>query len=293
MTRSDACDAHLHIFDPAYPSAIPTPLAAGVPEYRCVQARLGLRRAVVVQPRHYGTDNTVLLTAIAALGMAQTRGVAVVQPTVSDDELDRMHAQGVRGIRFSLAAHAPTAKPYAPNRAIVTIDMLEPLARRVHELGWHVQVHFTADQIVEHADLLRRLPSPLVFDHMARLPNHCPTEHPAFHAVRDLLARGRAWVKLSGAYLCSRCGAAETWRDVAPIATAFIACAPERLVWGSDWPHVTELPEAPDAASLLALLDCWTGAEAIRRAILIDNPALLYGFDSPAIPPQSVELTAR
>ncbi|MGH8784520.1 MAG: amidohydrolase family protein [Cupriavidus necator] len=267
-----ACDAHIHVFDPRHAGSTPAPPDATVSHYRQVQARLGTTRAVVVQPRPYGTDNTVTLAAIAELGIDHARGVAVLRPDVMDRELQALHDGGIRGARFTL---------YTPEHAAVGFDQVEPLAHRVQGWGWHLQLHWTADQIVAHAAMLERLPTALVFDHMARLPAEAGTRHPAFAVVSKLLLEGRAWVKLSGPYLCSRGGAAGRYADVAPLARAWVCCAPDRLVWGSDWPHVTEGGHRPDDLDLFDLLSDWAGTEEIRRRVLVDNPAALYGFAHP------------
>jgi D-galactarolactone isomerase len=142
----------------------------------------------VVTPSTYRTDNSCTLDAMAKLG-ATARGVAVVDTTVTDAELKRLNDLGVRGIRFNLVQSGTT-----------TIDMLEPLSKRVNDLGWHVQIHMLGDEIVETADLLQRPPSPIVFDHVARIPEPAGVDHPAFALVLKLVDKGRAWVKLSGAY---------------------------------------------------------------------------------------------
>jgi predicted TIM-barrel fold metal-dependent hydrolase len=268
---ADACDCHLHIYDERFPMAWPSLRAvtdATVREYRLLQERIGTTRAVVVQPAAYGTDNRVTLDAIAQLGPDRARGVAVAHPSVGDDELAAMHAAGIRGLRFSL---------HDPHAAVVAADMIEPLAQRVQALGWHVQLHLRGDQIVAMAALIERLPGTVVIDHMARLPQPQGMHHPAFAVVKKLLDRGRTWVKISGPYLDSREGSPR-YGDAAAAAKALVAHAPERLVWGSDWPHPTELDRKPDDAALLDLLHEWIGDEAVRRKLLVANAAELYGF---------------
>ena len=264
-----ACDAHIHIYDPRFlPAGSQARLAenAAVPDYRRLQARTGTSRAVVVTPAAYHTDNRVTLDAIRSLGEGNTRGVAVVHPDVTDAELEAMDEGGVRGIRFTL---------FDPATAVTNFDMVEPLAHRVAELGWHVQLHWRADQIVPHADLLDRLPCTIVFDHMARLPQPQGAAHEAFGIVERLMQKGRTWVKLSGPYLDSHGPAYEGGEGV---AKAFVRAAPERLVWGSDWPHPTEKDVKPDDAVLFDLLGDWAGDAGLWRRILVDNPARLYGF---------------
>ena len=267
----NACDSHIHIYDPRFPMKSPELRAvanASVNEYRLLQVRNGTSRVVIVQPAAYGTDNAVTLDAIAQLGQENARGVAVVHPTVTDTELVAMNKGGIRGIRFS---------QHEPRTAVTTAAMIEPLAVRVHRLGWHVQLHLRGDQIVEMADLIARLPATLVFDHMGRMPQPEGVRHPAFNIVRRFLDGGRAWVKLSGPYLDTKAGAPR-YADVTPVARALAEHAPERCVWGSDWPHPTEPNVKPDDAALFDLLQEWSPDETVRHRILVANPAALYGF---------------
>lgn len=267
-----SCDAHLHVYCHSKSVEGPIPARADVTAYAALRSRFGLSRAVVVQPRPYRTDNSIVLAAIAALGGANTRGIAVLHPDVSDRELQALHEGGIRGVRFSL---------FTQRNAVVTFDMVEALARRVNPLGWHLQLHWTASQIVEHETLLRRLPTPVIFDHMARVPVDAGTRHPAFGVVASLLQNARAWVKLSGPYVESRTGPEDGFRDIDPIAQAWIACAPDRLVWGSDWPQSDWRGITADEAlrKLLTALGRWAGTEEMTRKLLVVNPAILYGFD--------------
>jgi len=266
-----ACDSHLHIYDPALPLAwrklYPTPQASVV-EYRLLQARLGTTRAVVVQAAVYGTDNRGVLAAVRELGAERTRAVAVVHPTVSDTELDELHAGGVRGLRFT---------QHDPNTAVTSSEMIAPLAHRIAERGWHTQLHLRGEQIVAMRALIESLPGTIVIDHMGRVPQPEGVKHPAFAIVRGLLDSGRGWVKLSGAYLESEVGPPR-YPDATRLAREFVKAAPERCVWGSDWPHPTERDRKPDDAILLDLLQEWARDEATRRRILVENPAALYGF---------------
>lgn len=265
---ANAADCHMHFYDPAFPNRAPKPMPehAGLAEYRRLQARTGTTRVVVVQPRNHGTDNAVTVNAIAKIG-AGARGIAVLHPTVSDAELKALDAGGIRGVRFSLGE---------PSSAIVTVDMIEPLAKRIAPLGWHVQFHAPGDLYVEHAALLRRLPTPIVVDHMGRFPPATGLAHPAFAIIRELLDRNRAWVKISGAYLNTQLGP-PAYADATKIAQAYVKAAPERLVWGSDWPHPSEKTK-PDDALLFDLLAEWAPDEATRNRILVANPEALYGF---------------
>lgn len=261
-----ACDAHMHVYDARFAHIGEVVANATADDYRrTFQARIGTTRTVVVTPRIYGVDNSVTLDAIQQLGIGNTRGVAVLRPDVSDAELRRLDEGGIRGIRFTL---------YTAAQAVVGFDMVEPLSRRIDELGWHVQLHWTADQIVEHEALLRRLPSRIVFDHLGRMPMPGGIAHPAFAIIRSLLDKGRSWLKLSGPYLDSH---VEGYADMLPVARAWVKAAPERLVWGSDWPHTTEKVK-PDDTHLVELLSGWVPDETTRNRILVDNPTRLYGF---------------
>src|SRR3972149_4951449 len=159
-------------------------------------------------------------------------------------------------------------------RGVASIDMIEPRAQRIAAFGWHVQLNMPADRIVENADLLRRLPTQIVFDHMGQFPLPAGLAHPAYGGIRSLVYRGRAWVKISGAYLNSKIGP-PTYADATVIAQAYVKAAPERLVWGTDWPHPSP-PVKPDDALLFDLLAAWAPEEATRNRILVANPEVLY-----------------
>lgn len=265
-----ACDCHVHVYGARYPSvpgARLTPPDATVPMLRAMQRRLGLERVVLVTPSTYGTDNASLVDGLAALG-ARARGVAVVGPSVTDRELRSLHDDGVRGIRFNQTLGDATP-----------IEALEPLARRVASLGWHLQLLARADDLVHLEPTLARLPVQVVFDHLGRLP--VPgLAHPGHAVIRRLVDAGRAWVKLSGAYLAADARGGRS-PDADSLARVHLAAAPERVVWGSDWPHPTAsagLTAMPDDAMLLGLLREWTGDDATFARVLVDNPARLYDF---------------
>ncbi len=268
---ANACDSHLHIYDPQFPMAWPrlrTVSEASVAEYRLLQRRIGTSRAIVVQPAVYGVDNRATVAAVEQLGLADARAIAVLHPTVTDAQLAALHAGGVRGLRFT---------QHDPATAVTSAEMIEPLARRIQEYGWHTQLHLRGEQIVEMAALIERLPGTLVIDHMGRLPQPDGAGHAAFKVVARLLESGRAWVKLSGPYLDTKVGPPR-YSDATRVAREFVKLAPERLVWGSDWPHPTEREAKPDDAALFDLLQEWVADEATRERILVHNPAALYGF---------------
>ena len=268
---ANACDCHMHIYDDRFPPPGPAKrlvTKARVEEYRLLKKRIGTTRTVVVQPSPYATDNRVTLDAVVQLGLSDARGIAVVHPDIPDAELRRMADGGIRGIRFTL---------FDPTTAVTNFEMIEPLAKRVNDIGWHVQLHLRADQIVEHADLLNRIASPIVFDHMGRLPQPEGVKNPAFQVICRLIDKGRTWVKLSGAYMDTKVGP-PTYADATEVARAYLKVAPERMVWGSDWPHPTERDHKPDDAVLFDLLTDWAPDAALGKRVLVDNPAALYGF---------------
>jgi len=267
---ANATDCHFHIYDARFPPVPGAPLLppdATVDNYRALQRRTGTTRGVLVQPSTYGTDNRLHLESMAALGRANFRMVAVVNDQVTDAELRRLNGLGVRGIRFNLVQAGAT-----------TLAMLEPLSRRIAPMGWHVQLHMTGTQIGEANDLLLRLPSRIVFDHRMRLPVADRLNSPGFTTGLRLLARGKTWVKLSGLYMDTQAGP-PGYADSVAVAKALFAANPERMVWGSDWPHPTEaLDRKPDDANLFDLLTECVPDQAARNRVLVDNPAELYDF---------------
>ena len=264
---ANATDCHHHIYDAKYPvdpKATLRPADALVEDYRALQKRIGTTRSVIVQPSTYGIDNRCTLEALVAMG-PQARAVVVVNDTVTDAELQRMHAMGARGIRFNLAQAGAT-----------TPEMMQPLAARVNALGWHIQINASAAKIMEVMPLLERVSSPIVFDHLAHIPQPDGINNPLYAKVLALMDKGRTWVKLSGAYADTKVGP-PTYADSSAVARAYAKAAPERCVWGSDWPHPTER-DKPDDAVLFDLLLDWVPDEKARHRVLVENPAVLYGF---------------
>jgi predicted TIM-barrel fold metal-dependent hydrolase len=240
-----------------------------VAAYRLLQQRLGTSRTVVVNPSTYGTDNACTLDALAQLG-ERARGIAVVGQDVADDELDRLAAHRVCGLRVNFVT--------PQSWGVTTPQMLTTLARKVARLGWHIQVFLQPEQLVELEPILVALPVPLVIDHMARIDTADGVDGAAFAVARRLLDGGNTWMKLSGVYMRSRDGA-PAYQDAFVLGRALVKAAPERLVWGSDWPHTTQTPGTVNDADLADVLSAWCdGATAVRDRILVDNPARLYGF---------------
>jgi predicted TIM-barrel fold metal-dependent hydrolase len=267
----NAADCHHHIYSSRFkvdPNATLRPGDASVADYRLLQKRIGTSRNVIVQPSTYGIYNDGLIEALSECGPS-ARGVAVVNASVTDAELRRLDAARVRGVRFNLATAG----------GATSMEMLEPVAMRIAPMGWHVQFNMSAEMTLAAKDVLNRLPCQIVFDHLAHIPQPAGASHPAFAVVAELMQNGKAWVKLSGAYQDTAVGP-PTYADTIPLAQAYVKAAPERLVWGSDWPHPSEQrkPTLPDDAELFDLLAQWVPDEAVRNRILVDNPSKLYGF---------------
>lgn len=263
---ANACDCHHHVYDasrftPSF-SGGRIPPNARVEEYELLQRRLGMTRNVVVTPAAYYGDNRITLDAIARLG-GGARGVALLRPDVTDAELKTLAAGGIRGLRFSFVVPG-------------SFDMLEPLSKRVAAFGWHVHIWMQPDMIARSEELWNRFPTTLVFDHLGHVPQPDGLNHPAFQVIRRLLDKGNTWVNVSGAYVDSKEGPPR-YSDVTRVAQAYVKAAPERMLWGSDWPHPGE-KETPNDALLLDLLSEWAPDEGTRNRILVDNPAKLYGF---------------
>jgi predicted TIM-barrel fold metal-dependent hydrolase len=268
---ANATDCHHHIYDARFPVAANATLKPGdglVSDYRALQKRIGTSRNVIVQPSTYGIDNRLLVESIAAFGLKNARGVAVVNTGVSDADLKMLHEAGVRGIRFNLAPPGTT-----------TLDMVRPLAQRVAPMGWHVQVNAPASALFEAKEIWSDLPCPVVFDHLGRVLQPGALDLRTFSMVRELVQKDKAWVKLSGFYLDSKVGP-PTYADAVAVATTYAKESPERVVWGSDWPHPTEQAKnnIPDDAILFDLLSECVPDEAARKRVLVDNPARLYQF---------------
>ncbi len=266
-----ACDCHIHVFGPRNRFALAEnvdyrPDLADVDSYLSVRERLGIERTVVVQPSIYGTDNRCTLEAIAALHQT-ARGIAVVSPDVSEAEIRELHEAGIRGLRFSY-----TVKNAMPP------DRLEDVAGRIQPFGWHFQIRSTFRDLPELAPRLSRLSVDYCLDHMSSIPPAEEAENdPAFRAMLRLVETGRCWVKLSAPYQLSRSGP-PAYADMGGQARALVAAAPERMLWGTNWPHPT-VTTKPDEVDLLDVLLDWIDDESTRRAILVDNPAKLYDFD--------------
>jgi predicted TIM-barrel fold metal-dependent hydrolase len=264
-----ATDAHFHIFGPEgrypfVPNRRFTPPDASVEAYRKLHRTLGIERAVLVQPSGYGTDNRRQLDAAAELEIP-TRVIVVVPPAITDQELEKLDRAGARGVRF-----IPTQPGGLP------LDQLESFAERMNGIGWHIQLMLAPEHLLELAPRLEKLRCTFVIDHMADIQAAEGLEQPAFQVLVRLLQTGLCWVKLSAGYHMSR--QQPPYRDAIPLVHALVAARPDRLLWGSDWPHANHEGEMPNSTDLFDLLLDWVPDEATQNRILVDNPSKLYGF---------------
>lgn len=284
---ADAIDTHVHVFDPArFPYAAErsyTPGAATLADLRRFEAGLGVGRVVLVQPSPYGDDNRCMLDALAALGPARARGIAVVRPdTITDAQVEALRAAGVVGVRANLTARGI-------DRAAAAVDSVAALVRRLGDTGLAIQVYADCALIAAMAPTIAASPVPFILDHFAGVDAALGPEQPGLAAVLRLLDSGKVWIKWSGAYRAS--AAAPAYRDLAPIARRMARVNPDRLVWASDWPHTgggaarrardvaqVEPFRTVDDARLLDIVSGWAGGAAARRRLLVDNPAALFRF---------------
>jgi predicted TIM-barrel fold metal-dependent hydrolase len=266
-----ACDCHFHIFGPydRFPLASErnyTPPAAAIADYKTVMATLGIDRCVIVQPSVYGTDNSVTLDAARALGGPQScRMVIVIDDSIDRAALKAFHDAGVRGVRFNLVAGGGPI-----------LERITAVAKLIAEFNWHVQLYAQSAILAEAVETLQALPVDLVIDHFGALTSAEAVEGPNHQAIIRLLDNGRTWVKLSGGYMGSHENA--PWADMAAIACSFVERRPDRLIWGTNWPHPVRYDAMPDDGDLLDALHLWLPDTAALQRILVDNPAVLYGF---------------
>jgi predicted TIM-barrel fold metal-dependent hydrolase len=266
-----ACDAHCHIFGPGavYPYAADrsyTPPDAPLALFKEVQATLGLERAVLVNASCHGSDNTVILDAIAQSG-GKYRGVANVDGSITDAEFERLHAAGVRGIRFNFVQHLGGTPD---------LKVFDELVNRVAPLGWHVVLHFDAKDLLDFGDMLRKLPVPFVIDHMGRVPAKDGLHQAPFKILLETARMENCWVKICGAERISSLGPPFT--DAVPFAQAVLEVCPERALWGTDWPHPNIRKHMPNDGDLVDLIPLMMPDGGLRQTVLVENPQRLYGF---------------
>ncbi len=266
-----ATDCHIHLFDTAnYPTSQDGPAApedALIAHYQSVQNWLGLERVVIVQGNAYHKDNRYLLAALKHFGAA-ARGVVAVGPEVSDPDLETMTALGVRGARIMDIL-----------QGAVGMDQLLGVNAKVHPFGWSLIVQFDGREIIERMSVLKQIKGDYVIDHTGKFLRPVSVDSAEFSALLHLLDRGNCYVKLAGCYETSQVGY-PGYEDLAALSRALIRHAPDRVIWGTNWPHnmATSRGTYPDDVHLLDLVMDWAGSEEIIQQIFVENPARLYGF---------------
>jgi predicted TIM-barrel fold metal-dependent hydrolase len=280
-----ACDCHTHIHAdpekfPFFAGRVYTPELASPEEMSALHKALHIERVVIVTPSIYGPDNSATLFGMKARG-ATARGVAVIDDKTSEADLDSMQQAGFRGIRLNLATGGVSDPNVGRSRFSTAVD-------RMKARGWHVQLYTTLPMITAIKELVMASPVPAVFDHFGGADAALGVEQPGFADLVDLVKSGKAYVKISGAYRASKLG--PDYPDAVPLAKALIAANPDRIIWGTDWPHpnsvtlpgkqvsdVTPLFQIDDGR-LLNQLPVWAPDAGVRKKILVDNPSRLYGF---------------
>lgn len=276
----NSCDTHFHVFGP--PEEFPfvatheyTPPAAPLDHYLKMIEVIGIKRAVVVQPSVHGLDNSATLDAINRSG-GRFRGVARIDDQTPRSELQRLHDGGVRGVRFNLLDRP---------RGNVKLDVLDRCVEHIVEFGWSIDLHIDTKNLLDQEKRMRAMPIPVVIDHIARIRPAEGLNQPAFQLLLDLLKLQHVWVKISGAdKICNTLVHRYhglPFVEVIPFAAAAIAAAPDRILWGTDWPHSNNFApgHTPNDGDLVDLLAEFAPDEPVRRKILVDNPEALYGFD--------------
>ena len=276
IAPADACDSHFHIFGPAEKYPYGSELRYAPPEapwnsYQELATLLGISRFVLVQPSAYGRDNRCMLDVMQTLDKNSCRGVVDIDENITDLEILKMNALGVRGVRINVSP----IFPLTPGLADKMIPRIEKLEKRCQEIGWHLDFLLPGWLTAELLPVMRRLTIPFSMAHLGMNLAKDGVDAPGFKALLELINYGNrlAYVKLTGIYRMSK---VPQFIDADPLAKALIACAPDRIIWGSDYPHLSFAEHS--SVELFNLLGRWTSDEHIRRLILTDNPARLFGF---------------
>lgn len=268
----NSCDAHCHVFGPGdkFPYAVErsyTPPDAPREKLKELHDKLGVERVVLVQASCHGVDNNAMLDAIAN-NEENYRGVCMASDSYSNDEFERLHEGGVRGVRFNFVKHLGGTPD---------IDNMKKVVDRVKPLGWHLVIHVDAGDLIEFENLFTSIEMPKVIDHMGRVPTAGGIHQQPFQILLNFMEREDFWVKVCGSERISQAG--PPFYDAIPYAQALIQVAPDRILWGTDWPHPNIKEHMPNDGDLVDLVPLFAMDEALQRKVLVDNPARLYGFD--------------
>ncbi len=267
-----ATDTHTHVFESKYPLSPNrgyNPPDSTLEDLQTLHGVLGIDRVVLTQPSVYGTDNSAILDAVAAMP-ERSRAVVAIGSTINAAELEDLHRRGARGIRLNL-----------DNQGGMPMSLADvgKVAAAIEELGWHIEFLFAGHDLPDLVDLIRSLPVPVCIAHFAYMPAGEGVEYPPFRLLVELVREGNTWIKLSAP---NRLGVGDLppWDAVVPLAHTLLEADPDRMLWGSDWPHPNKFETQPNDADLLEQLELWAPSPELRRRVLVDNPAALYGFDS-------------
>lgn len=267
-----ATDTHFHIFGPVEryplsPRRLYNPCLSTVSEYRKLAEAIGIQRMVIVQASIYGTDNSCMIDAIEEFGFNCARGIAVVDETFQQKDIAYLHSKGIRGIRFNAIT------------GVTPLELLPKIAALIEPYGWHIQLWIKAERLLAISELLKDFPVDIVLDHMAQVPLDRGLNDPLVSNVFKLQDTGRCWIKLTNYRISNQ---PAPYRDADDVSIELIRNAPERCLWGSDWPHIyLEGRAMPDAGVLFDNLYRWCDAQTAKK-ILVDNPDKLYGFSESA-----------
>lgn len=266
-------DTHCHVFGPHvrfpyHPDAPYWPPDAPKEKLAALHARIGVERAVIVQASCHDVWNDVVLDAIASSG-GRYRGVAVVDETFTEKDFQRLHDGGVRGVRFNFVAHLG---------GVPDLAVMDTVLERIAPLGWHVVLHFDAKDIPAFGARVRAIRLPVVIDHMGRVPAKDGLDQEPFRVLLDFMKNENIWVKICGSERISAAG--PPFDDAVPFARKLIEAAPERILWGTDWPHPNITKFMPNDGDLMDMVPKFAPEPELQRKILVENPARLYGFDA-------------
>ena len=267
-----SCDAHCHIFGPRdlfpyHPNSTYEPPDAGKDRLKQLHDILGIDRAVIVQASCHGPDNRAMIDAIASSGGAY-RGVCIANKEFTDNNFQELHEGGVRGVRFNFVTHLGGTPD---------LDVMKRILNQVKPLGWHLVIHVNAEDIIKFEDFFSQFDMQIIVDHMGRVPCDQGTQQQAFQILKEFMHRENWWVKVCGSERISREG--PPFHDAIPFAKELITIAPDRILWGTDFPHPNISRWMPNDGDLVDLVPLFAENEALQKKVLVDNPARLYGFE--------------
>lgn len=268
----NACDAHCHVFGPHaifpyHETSSYHPPDASRENLTSLHERLGVERAVIVQASCHGTDNSAMMDAIAH-SKGQYRGVCIANSSFSEEDFADLHASGVRGVRFNFVAHLGGAPD---------LEDMKSVLERVKPLGWHLVIHVNAEDIISYEDFFSQFDMPIIVDHMGRIPTEGGTQQKAFQILLEFMQRENWWAKICGSERISSEG--PPFHDAIPFAKQLLVTAPDRILWGTDWPHPNIKKWMPNDGDLVDLVPLFALDEVLQQKVLVDNPARLYGFE--------------